>query len=130
MIARYRIVRGKRPPGEPLPRGVRLDVRKHVGHVLSPEPAMVEALLVDPADDRRAAAFARAYLALLARRYAADPTPFAELAARARTEDVYLGCSCPTRRQPDVRRCHTVLALRFLARKFPTLDVRMPDAGR
>ena len=103
------------------------DVRKHVRHVLSPEPAMVEALLVDPADDARAARFARAYRALLARRFAADRAPFEALAAQARVADVYLGCSCPTRRQPDVRRCHTVLALQFLGERFPDLDVRLPE---
>lgn len=126
MITRYRIVRGKRPPDEPLPRGVRLDIRKHIHHVLSPEPAMVDALLADPDDDTRAAAFERDYLALLERRFAADPTVFHALAERAHSEDVYLGCSCPTKRQPNVHRCHTVLALGFLARRFPDLDVRLP----
>ena len=127
MLARYRIIRGKRPPDDPLPAGQRIDIRKHVRHPLSPEPEMVERLLADPADVDRAARFARDYDALLESRFAADPAPFEAIADRARDGDVYLGCSCPTRRQPDVNRCHTVRALRFFAERFPDLDVRFPD---
>lgn len=126
MLARYRIIRGKRPPDDPLPEGQRTDIRKHVDHPLSPEPEMVERLLADPDDPERAARFARDYDALLERRFAADPEPFEDIAERARAGDVYLGCSCPTRRQPDVNRCHTVRALRFFADRFDDLEVRFP----
>ena len=51
---------------------------------------------------------------------------FDELAELARNNDVYLGCNCPTQRQPDVRHCHTVLALAFLRQHYPDLDVRFP----
>ena len=44
----------------------------------------------------------------------------------ARRHDVYLGCNCPTARQPDVLRCHTVLALAFLRERYPDLSVRLP----
>lgn len=127
VLSRYRIIRGKRPPGEPLPSGHRMDVRKHVHHPLSPDPAMVERMLAKPGDPERAARFARDYNALLAARFAADRQPFEAIADEARAGDVYLGCSCPTRRQPDVSHCHTVLALKFFAARFPDLDVRIPE---
>jgi hypothetical protein len=126
MLARYQMRRGKRPIDDPLPDGVRVDVRKHTAHVLAPEVKMVDALLTDPADPARVARFRAAYLALLARRHDRDREPFDELARQARSRDVYIGCSCPTRRQPDVQRCHTVLALEFMAGRYPELDVRRP----
>src|SRR5258708_2993305 len=48
MLARYQIVRGKRPPGSPLPDGIRIDVRKHTHHVLSPDAEAVVGFLADP----------------------------------------------------------------------------------
>jgi hypothetical protein len=39
---------------------------------------------------------------------------------------VYLGCSCPSRANPDVQRCHTVLALQFMKKKYPKLRVVLP----
>ena len=129
MLARYRIVRGKRPAGDPLPEGKRIDTRKHRGHLLSPEPAAVQALLADPSD-AAFGRFKRAYEALLEKRFARNRPAFDELARSAQDADVYLGCNCPTRRIPDVRRCHTVLALHFMKRKYPKLDVRLPSADR
>jgi hypothetical protein len=38
----------------------------------------------------------------------------------------HLGCSCPTAKNPDVMRCHTVLALRFMRAHYPALDIRYP----
>lgn len=125
MLARYTIYRGKRPPGEELPRGVRQDTRKHTKHCLRPATAMVEKFLEDPA----AASweeFRAEYLALLAKRWADDSTPFDALAERARHDDVFLGCSCPTRKNPDVRQCHTTAALQFMKQRYPDLDVVMP----
>lgn len=126
MLARYRIVRGRRRPDDPLPRGVRLDVRKHTRHVLRPEPDMVESFLAAPGDPERWHAFGDRYHDLLHARWAVDRTPFDALAELARSRDVYLGCSCPTTKQPDVYRCHTVLALRFMQARYPDLDVVMP----
>lgn len=125
MLARYRIVRGGRSPGDPLPDGIRQDTRKHTRHVLRPTAALVLGLL----EDSSAASFARferAYRALLEQRFASERARFDELAALARKGNVYLGCNCPTQRQPDVRRCHTVLALKFLRERYPDLDVRLP----
>ena len=41
-------------------------------------------------------------------------------------QDVLLGCSCPTKKQPDVNRRHTVQALAFMVERYPDLDVRFP----
>ena len=43
-----------------------------------------------------------------------------------RTEEVYLGCSCPTKKNPNVNHCHTVLALRFMSEHYPALDIVFP----
>lgn len=125
MLARYHIVRGRRPPGDPLPDGVRMDIRKHTRHVLAPERKMVERYLAAPGDEAWAR-FRRAYLELLEARFAKDAGPFEAVAERARETDVFLGCSCPTAKNPDVGRCHTVLALEFMRRHFADLEVRTP----
>jgi hypothetical protein len=125
MIARYRIVRGRRPPEDPLPDGVRQDTRKHTRHVLRPEAAAVRRLLASPSE-AAFRDFRASYLATIERRFASDRAPFDELAELGRQRDVYLGCNCPTRTQPDVARCHTVLALEFLAGHYPDLHVVRP----
>lgn len=129
MLTRYQIIRGKRPPGEPLPRGRRVDTRKHTNHCLRPEKVEVEAFMRD-ASASGFARFKRAYEATIAARFAADRRPFDELAALAATEDVFLGCNCPTRFNPDVTYCHTALALAFMRRKYPKLSVVMPAKRR
>ena len=124
MLARYSMIRGA--PAAALPRGIRQDTRKHTHHVLRPTPEMVATYLAAPS----AAAWrelSKVYLALLDARFAANRAPFDELAALARDHDVYLGCSCPTKANPDVRHCHTWLALRFMQRRYRDLDVRMPE---
>jgi len=125
MLARYRIVRGRRPDDDPLPDGVRQDTRKHTRHVLRPSAELVAALLADPSEPsfRR---FASGYRALLEQRFGSERERFDALARLAREQHVYLGCNCPTERQPDVRRCHTALALAFLRERYPDLDVREP----
>ena len=125
MLARYTIYRGKRPPGNALPDGVRQDTRKHTRHCLRPTTEIVETYLADPSD----AAWKRlrsAYLAVLEARFSDDSEPFEKLAALARAGDVHIGCSCPTKKNPDVHHCHTVLALGFMGEKFPQLDVVTP----
>jgi hypothetical protein len=129
MLARYQIVRGKRPPGAELPDGKRIDVRAHREHVLSPARSEVAALLAEPSD-AQFARFRCSYIELLERRFAADRSAFDALARVAQDMDVYLGCNCPTRRNPDVQHCHTTLALRFMQRKYPQLRVRLPSAAR
>jgi uncharacterized protein YeaO (DUF488 family) len=125
VLARYSMIRGASAAS--LPQGIRQDTRKHTHHVLRPTPEMVAAAL-GSGDAAAWHAFARAYRTLLEARFAADRTPFDDLAALARTADVYLGCSCPTKLNPDVRRCHTTLALAFLHERYPDLSVRMPVA--
>lgn len=124
MLARYRIVRGERPPGDPLPEGAREDTRAHTRHVLRPPGDLVQAYLSDPEGGWDA--FRAGYIEALEGRFADDPGPFEALAERARRGDVHLGCNCPTKRQPDVRRCHTLLALEFMKRRFEDLEVRFP----
>jgi hypothetical protein len=123
-LQRYQIVRGKRPPDNPLPDGLRIDTRKHTQHVLRPEAKWVEILLADPSPATHAR-FAAAYNELLEARFAADRTPFDELAAAAKAGDVFIGCNCPTQKTP-LSRCHTLLALRFMKAKYPGLRVALP----
>ena len=126
VLARYQIMRGKRDGRAPLPTGIREDTRKHTRHPLRPSAELVSAFLADPGE-RGFVGFRKGYLTLLARRFEQERKSFDLLAERARKSAVYIGCSCPTLRQPDVRRCHTYLALEFMARAYPELDVVMPD---
>ncbi len=112
MLARYQIVRGKRPPGDPLPDGTRIDVRKHTHHVLSPNAEAVVAF---------------EYRRLLEQRFRERRAEFADVAAAGARADVYIGCNCPTKTNPDVSRCHTVVALHFMKEKYPRLRVVLPE---
>ncbi len=123
MLTRYQMARGV--PASALPKGVRQDTRKHTHHVLRPPAALVEDYLAAPSD----AAWQRVaevYRATLEQRFAEDRAAFDAIADLARTTDVYLGCSCPTKKNPDLRHCHTWLALEFFRERYPDLDVRMP----
>ncbi len=123
MLARYHMKRGARTAE--LPSGTREDTRKHTRHVLRPTDAIVNVYLAH-GDDAAWAKFERAYGALLKERFRKERERFDELAERAREGDVFIGCSCPTKKNPDVMRCHTVLALRFMKAMYPDLDVRFP----
>lgn len=125
MLARYRMSRGV--PAAQLPQGIRQDTRRHTRHVLRPEPEFVQEFLDHPTDEVWRRAMNR-YRTELERRFAEDRSRFDALADLARREDVYLGCSCPTKRVPDVRKCHTWTALEFMHDRYPDLDVRMPAA--
>lgn len=125
MLARYRIVRGKRDPGDLLPAGHRIDVRKHTHHVLSPEAKEVETFLANPTS-AAARRFAADYVSLLERRFSENRAPFDALARDASENDVYIGCNCPTQKNPDISHCHTVMALEFMKKKYPKLRVVMP----
>ncbi len=128
MLSRYKMYRGQRPPSDPLPVGIRQDTRKHTRHPLRPTRAMIRDYLADPCTEswRR---FTRAYIALLRQRFRKDRVPFDTLAELAENHDVFLGCSCPTARIPDVRHCHTWLALEFMEDKYCKLNVRFPAIG-
>jgi hypothetical protein len=125
MIGRYRIVRGVRPVEDPLPTGQRQDTRKHTRHILRPSAELVARFLQQPSESGFAT-FRAGYLHLLEERFRRDRKPFDTLCALASSCDVFLGCNCPTAKQPDVRRCHTYLALCFLAERYPELELRWP----
>jgi len=125
VLARYQMMRGRRPPDNPLPEGIRVDIRKHTRHVLAPDSKAVEHYLAAP-NEEAWQRFKADYLALIEQRFGEAPAFFFKLAAQARAADVYLGCSCPTAKNPDVRRCHTTLALAFMREHFADLEVRMP----
>lgn len=127
MLSRYSMVRGV--PSSELPKGIRQDTRKHTSHVLRPTTELVDAFL-GHTDEATFRVFEARYRALLEARFAEDRKPFDELVELARTNDVYLGCSCPTKKNPDVRHCHTVVSLHFLAERYPALEVRFPAASR
>jgi len=125
MIGRYRIVRGVRPADDPLPEGLRQDTRKHTRHILRPSPELVAHFLAQPSA-ASFAAFRAGYLRLLEQRFRSERAAFDALRDQAQGSDVFLGCNCPTAKQPDVRHCHTYLALGFLAEHYPELKVRWP----
>ncbi len=97
----------------------------HTHHPLRPPKDAVEAFLAEP-NDAAFEVFARRYRAELDKRFRKDRAAFDALAELARDEDVFLGCSCPTKKNPDVRHCHTWLALEFFRDHYPDLDVRLP----
>ena len=126
MLARYKIPYMKKlPPEDPASRGTRIDTRKHTRSCLRPTEAMVKRFLADPGE-KRWGELEKDYRALLDRRFKDDRGEFDRLADQARMEDVFLGCSCPTRAVPDVNHCHTVLALNFMKEKYPDLEVAFP----
>ena len=127
MLARYTMERGK--PASELPQGSRQDTRKHTRHCLRPAAELVARFLDAPGDGAWSQ-FEAEYAAALEQRFTDDPSPFDRLAELASREDVYLGCSCPTKKNPDVWHCHTVLALGFMRRKYPELEVVMPEPVR
>jgi len=88
---------------------------------------MVAAVFASDGSEAAWAQYASEYRALLERRLSETPEKFDLLATMARWHDVFLGCSCPSTKNPDVRRCHTVLALEFMKERYPGLDVRFPD---
>ena len=110
-----------------MPDGLRLDTRKHTRSPFRPEEEDVRKFLADIGDEAFVR-FAVSYRESLEARFAADPEPFAKIAEEARERDVFLGCNCPTGKNPDVRRCHTWMALRFMAERFEGLEVRFPES--
>ncbi len=125
MLARYRMQRFRRKDSDPLPAGIRQDTRWRTRHPLRPTREMVETYLSAPSESAWAR-LKRAYLAELEKRFREDRTPFDKLAELATNNDVFLGCNCPTVKNPDVRRCHTLLALQFMKRKYRKLRVEFP----
>ena len=129
MLSRYTIYRRRPQDAEPLPIGIRQDTRWRTRHILHPTQEMVETYLADPSESAWKK-FRSAYLAELRARYKADPAPFQELAEFASEKSVFLGCSCPTKKNPNVRHCHTWPALEFMEDKFPGAGGRFPSRRR
>ena len=123
MLARYKIPRGR--PVNPLPDGHRQDTRKHTRHCLRPEAKSVFRYLAEPSDAAWIE-FEGNYRQLIEARFQDDPEPFRALARLATVEDVFLGCSCPTRANPNPWYCHTRVALEFMKERFPELEVQLP----
>jgi|ERR1043166_1125888 hypothetical protein len=122
MLRRYKMYRGKRPASDPLPLGIRQDTRWRSKHPLRPSKELVLGYLANPTkkawDD-----YVANYMELLEGRFRTNRGPFNDLAELAAKEDVFIGCSCPTKKNPTPGHCHTHLALRFMKRKFPRLAV-------
>ena len=125
MLRRYTIYRRRPADAPPLPEGIRQDSRWRTRHILRPTQELVENYLDDD-PDAGWEEFRTRYWELLESRYADDPEAFEALADLARSHSVYIGCSCPTRKNPDVRRCHTFPSLQFMKEKFPDLDIAFP----
>ncbi|WP_437226434.1 hypothetical protein SH661x_004583 [Planctomicrobium sp. SH661] len=125
MLSRYTIYRRRPDSAGPLPEGIRQDTRWRTRHLLRPTQDMVESFLADPSTGWKE--FQKQYLHLLAERFHAQREEFEALATLATHQDVFLGCNCPTAKNPDVHHCHTWLALEFMQRKFPQLPVTFPS---
>lgn len=124
MLSRYTMSRRHVANGAALPEGIRQDTRWRTHHLLRPTQEIVEAFLQDPAAEWKH--FESAYLKVLEERFQEDPDAFHELAALATDNDVWLGCNCPTQKNPDVEHCHTWLALTFMKKHFSRLNVVFP----
>lgn len=130
MLSRYKIYRGARPANEPKPDGVCQDARyRCTRHPLHPPEKLVKQFFDSPAKNAWNE-FRSAYLEELEKRFSADRAPFDELADLAGNKDVYLGCNCPTQKNPRVDHCHTFVALEFMKKKYPTLIVSIPEVAR
>jgi len=125
VLGRYQMKRGKRPADDPLPDGQRQDTRKHTRHILRPDSQAVATYLADPSNAAWET-FASAYRDLLDRRRSKDPDAFDVLVHAATEGDLWIGCSCPTKKNPDVRHCHTYLALGYLAEHYEQLEISWP----
>jgi hypothetical protein len=122
MLSRYKIYRGYRPSEDPLPEGLRQDTRKHTLHCLRPTEEIVIKYLSNPTDEGWDE-YKKEYLRILEERFVTDREPFDMLAIQAGMFDVYIGCNCPTKKNPNVEHCHTMLALQFMKEKYEHLEV-------
>jgi hypothetical protein len=128
MLSRYQIERGKAASAMPpeLRDAIRQDTRKHTRHVLRPTVEIVAAYLDNPTGTNWNT-FKVEYQRILQRRFSDDRVPIDELARLAQNADVILGCSCPTAKNPNVKHCHTWLALEFMRAKYGKLEIRFPE---
>ena len=129
MLSRYTMYRRRPANAGPLPNGIRQDTRYRTTHILRPSEDIVQAHLAGPSDAAWRT-FQREYLALLEKRFREDRTPFDELADLAVGNDVFLGCNCPTQKNPIPGRCHTHLALEFMRKKYRSLPIVIPPTSK
>lgn len=125
MLSRYTMYRRRPKDAGPLPSGIRQDTRYRTQHILRPTQEIVEAYLADPTDEAWLT-FKKEYQTLLNERFRSDREAFDQLATLATDNDVFLGCNCPTKKNPLTGRCHTYLALAFMQAKYPALVVMIP----
>jgi hypothetical protein len=106
----------------PARRGVRQLTAHKTTHCLRPTRAIVSQYLKNVSESawRR---YERLYRQILAKRFLGNRKLFDKLAAMARARDVFLGCYCPTKTNPNPDHCHTRLALKFMKEKYPDLDI-------
>jgi hypothetical protein len=126
MLSRYTMRRHRPAGAAPLPDGIRKDTRYRTKHILRPTKAIVDAYLADPTEAAWRT-FKRDYLAVLEQRFRDDRTPFDAIATLANDSNVFLGCNCPTKKNPVPGRCHTYLALGFMKKHYPRLKVVIPS---
>ena len=110
-----------------MPDGIRKDTRWRPNHILSPSEKLVKKYLADP-HEAAWRKFKQEYMKLLERRFKKDGSAFVKFAQLAMEHNVFIGCSCPTKVNPDITHCHTYLALQFMKKKFPKLHVVFPKA--
>jgi len=127
MLSRYTIYRRRPKDAPPLPDGIRQDSRWRTRHILRPTQEMVDDYLANP-NDEAWLRFKDEYLELLKTRQLEEPERFVELASLSSGNSVFIGCSCPTAKQPMIERCHTWLALEFIRQNYPEAKVRFPSA--
>jgi len=98
------------PPHVPLPNGIIHRATKNTNHCLAPTDEIVQKYLMNPTQENWSI-YETKYFDLLELRFKNRRKEFDELAKLATENDVYIGCFCPTKKNPDVYRCHTVLAI-------------------
>lgn len=119
-------MRTKRPPHDPLPDGETIEITHRKGHFLSPSEMLVNRYLADPTEEMWSW-YEQEYLELLQESFEKHRKQFDQLAEQACSTDVHLGCYCPTKKNPNVYHCHTVLALWFFEERYRALTVVFPD---
>jgi hypothetical protein len=120
MLGRFQLKRGV---AYPKAKGAQFkDTRKHTSHVLAPPTPLVKAYFQSPTLEAWQK-FQTGYLQALRERFRKTPERFEELRELATSGDYYLGCNCPTTKNPFPCRCHTIVAIEFLKELYPDLEV-------
>jgi len=110
---------------DPLPQGIRISTLHKTEHCFAQTKEIVQVYLEKPTSENWDI-YVKKYIALLEHRFIERRKEFEEIADLAMNNNVFIGCYCPTKKNPDVYRCHTVLALKFMKDKYPDLIVKLP----